>query len=68
MSEHLRTVRQAAEDLCLKERTVRRWVFLRKITFVKIGAAVRIPKKEIDRITRRGTISRLSVEGRRNDQ
>jgi excisionase family DNA binding protein len=50
------TVKQAAEQWNVKERTVRDWVYLRKITFVKVGGCVRIPQSEIDRVIAEGTI------------
>ena len=51
---------KAAERLGLKARTIRRWVFLRKITYVKVGGAVRIPESEVARVIKEGTVLRLA--------
>ncbi len=50
------TVEQAAGQLGLKPSTIRAWVMKRKISYVKIGRAVRIPKEEIERLIRENTI------------
>ena len=51
METSLYTVREAAKLLTLKESTVYRWIFDKKIHPRKIGTrAVRIPQAEIDRI------------------
>jgi len=55
----LRTIDEAAQRLRLKPKTVRRWVFLRKVSYVKVGASVRIPEAEIRRIIEEGTVLRL---------
>ncbi len=57
----LRSVGEVARRLGVKEATVRRWVFLRRITYVKVGSAVRIPEMEIRRIIAEGTKERLPV-------
>ncbi len=59
VADELLTVPEAARLLGVKERTVRRWVLLRRITYVKIGAAVRIPESEIARIIEEGTRPRI---------
>jgi excisionase family DNA binding protein len=56
----LLTVGETAQRLGFKERTIRRWLSLRKITFIKIGTAVRIPEAEIRRIVRKGRVRKLS--------
>jgi excisionase family DNA binding protein len=60
MPDQLRTIDEAAQRLRLKSRTVRRWVFLRKINYVKVVSSVRIPESEICRIIDEGTILRIS--------
>ena len=51
METGLYTVREAARLLTLKESTIYRWIFDRKIQPRKIGTrAVRIPQSEIERI------------------
>jgi len=58
-AEQLLTIPEAALRWRVKERTVRRWLRLRKVTFVKIGSLVRIPEREIDRVICEGTRSSL---------
>ncbi|KGA95203.1 hypothetical protein LptCag_2637 [Leptospirillum ferriphilum] len=49
--ENLFTVKEAAKLLTIKESTVYRWLFDRKIRPVRIGSrSVRIPESEILRI------------------
>ena len=51
MENALYTVREAAKLLTLKESTIYRWIFDKKISPKKIGSrVVRIPQSEIDRI------------------
>lgn len=64
MSPQLRTVEQAAEDLCVSIHTIRAWVASRKIGSVRLGRAVRIPATEIARLVERGTIPALDDRGR----
>ena len=59
MSEMLHTVPETAGRLGVKERTVRRWILLRKIEYIKIGAAVRIPESEINRVIQEGRVRRI---------
>jgi excisionase family DNA binding protein len=55
MTNRLLNVQQAATRLGLKEKTIRQWIALRKIQYIKAGAAVRIEQSEINRIIRSGT-------------
>ena len=64
MSPQLRTVEQAAADLCVSVHTVRAWVATRKIGCVRLGRAIRIPASEIARLVERGTIPALDDRGR----
>ena len=51
METALYTVREAARLLTLKESTVYRWLFDKKIRPVRIGTrAIRISQAEVDRI------------------
>ncbi|MCI0721555.1 MAG: helix-turn-helix domain-containing protein [Acidobacteria bacterium] len=50
----LLTINQTAEALNISPATVRAWRLRGKITIVKIGRAVRIPRSEIKRIIRQG--------------
>ncbi|UOF78516.1 helix-turn-helix domain [Caudoviricetes sp.] len=50
----LLTVREAAKRLGLRTGTIRRKILERRIDYVKIGRAVRIPSKVIDQIIEEG--------------
>lgn len=55
MMETLFTVKEAARLLTLKEATIYRWIFDRKIKPTRIGSrTVRIPEAEINRILTEG--------------
>jgi excisionase family DNA binding protein len=58
MEQKLLTIAEAADRLRVRARTVRRWVSLRKIEYVKAGKSVRIAEEEIGRIVREGTVRR----------
>jgi excisionase family DNA binding protein len=55
----LLTVTQVATRLGLKERTIRRWVQMRRITYVKLGHAVRIPERSLHELVRRRTVQKI---------
>jgi len=59
MVDQLRTIDEVGTRFRLKPRTIRRWIFLRKIEYVKVGASVRIPESEITRIIEEGRVRRL---------
>lgn len=59
MAETLHSVPEAAERLAMRERTIRQWILLRKIDYIKIGGAVRIPDSEIKRIIQEGRVRRI---------
>jgi excisionase family DNA binding protein len=50
------TIEKTAELLGLKPPTVRAWMARRKIGFVRLGRAVRIPAVEIERLILAGTV------------
>jgi excisionase family DNA binding protein len=52
----LETVSQAATELGLSVFTIRAWIAARKILYVRLGRAVRIPRSEISRLVERGTM------------
>jgi excisionase family DNA binding protein len=59
------TVKEAALLLGIKECTVRLWLAQRKLSFVRCGRAVRIPKREIKDFIERNTIpARVPRNGR----
>jgi len=55
-SGRLRTVEQAAADLCVSPHTIRAWIARRKVGCVRLGRAIRISAAEIERLVERGTI------------
>jgi len=55
------TVEEAAKELGLKPSTIRAWILRRRITYVKLNRAVRIPRAEVERIIREGTIPAREV-------
>ena len=59
MTPQLLTVEEAAADLSLSVHTIRAWIAKRKIVFVRVGRAVRVPSTEIARLIERGTIPAL---------
>ena len=64
MAEELLTIPEAARRLGLKQKTIRRWVALRKIEFIKTGErAVRISSGEVSRIIEDGRTPRLRRTG-----
>lgn len=56
MSGNLLNVNEVAHLLGLKPATLRAWILLRKIEFVRVGRAVRIPRKSVDEFIERNTI------------
>ena len=54
----LYTVPEAAEALNMTEAAVRRWIWQRRLTVVKLGSAVRIEEAELARFIRQGVSRR----------
>ena len=52
----LLTLEDTAKMLCLSPKTLRNWVTLRKIPFVKIGKAVRFNARRIEEFIKRREI------------
>jgi excisionase family DNA binding protein len=52
----LLTCAQAGEALGLKEATVRVWIARRKLAFVKLGRAVRVPSEAIEEMIVANTV------------
>ena len=55
-SDTARTVREAAEELGLSPATIRAWIRQRRLGYLRLGRAVRIPASEIRRIVDRGMV------------
>lgn len=61
MQSELLTIREAARRLGLREKSLRRWVSLRKIEYIKAGErAVRISSAEVDRLIESGRVPRIA--------
>jgi len=52
----LRTVQEAASDLCVSVHTVRAWISRRKLGSVRLGRSIRIPSDDIARLVEEGTV------------
>jgi len=50
------TVSQVAQALGLKPATIRAWIAQRKLGYVKLGRAVRVPRTEVERLLREGAV------------
>ncbi len=50
IKERLLRVSEVAEILNMKEQTIRKWIFDRRIAYLKIGKSVRIPVSVINGI------------------
>jgi excisionase family DNA binding protein len=53
------TVREAAAALSLSVHTLRFWIATRRIGYVRLGRAIRIPASECERIINEGTVPAL---------
>lgn len=49
-------VRQAAAELGLSVACVRKWIASRRIGYVRLGRAIRIPSAEIERLLAEGAV------------
>ena len=64
----LLNIAAAAECLGLRPATVRAWVLRRKISYTKVGRAVRIGQSVLDEIIRDGTVpAKQLINGGCND-
>ena len=61
----LMTAPQVAEWLGVKESTIRKWRFLGKIPFLKIGSAIRYDPEVIQRWFKTGECQTLTVDEER---
>lgn len=51
-----RTVEQAAAELNLSRATIRAWIAQRRLGHVRLGRAIRIPAREIQRVLETGYV------------
>ena len=56
------TVKETAEYLNVKQPTIRKWIAERRLSHVKLGRAVRIPRLAIDRFIEENTVPRLPLK------
>ncbi len=54
--QELLKVREAAEGLGLSVACLRAWIAARRITFVRLGRAVRIPRRVLTELIERNTV------------
>lgn len=55
MKDALLTVDEVTDALRIKSKTVRKWIYLGKLQFVKIGRSVRVRRTTIETLIREGT-------------
>ena len=48
----LLTLREASEQLALRESTLRKWVLQRRIAYCKLGRSVRLPAEVVEKMIR----------------
>jgi len=53
------TVKETADELGVKQPTVRKWIAERRLPHVKLGRAVRVPKEAVLAFIRENTIPAL---------
>lgn len=58
MQNELLRINEVAELLTLRPVTVRAWLARRKLSFVRIGRSIRIPRTEVDRVLTEGAVPR----------
>jgi excisionase family DNA binding protein len=61
-TEAAKTVRETAEELGLSPATLRAWIRERRIGYIRLGRAVRVPASEIRRLIERGTVPAIRGE------
>jgi excisionase family DNA binding protein len=52
-----RTVKEAAEELGLSRQTIYAWIAKRRISYVRLGKAIRILPSEIAHVLEAGTVT-----------
>jgi excisionase family DNA binding protein len=56
--QNMLTTQQTADRLGLSQGAVKKMIYRRQITFVKIGRSVRIPENEVDRLIQANVVPR----------
>ena len=57
-SEQLLRIPEVAAQLTLRPVTIRSWLVRRKLSFVRVGRSIRIPRSEVERILSEGMVPR----------
>ena len=65
MSAKLLTTAEFAAAIGMKEATIRQWVWLRKIEYVKLGKSVRFKPETVEKMIVRGTVPVRGGDGER---
>ncbi len=55
------SVREVAGALGLSESTIRSWLAQRRLGFVRLGRAIRIPVEEVERVLAQGSVPAREV-------
>jgi len=50
--QRLLTVREASEQLGLRESTLRKWVLQKRIAYCKLGRSIRLPANVVEKMIR----------------
>jgi len=67
MSDHkLLTIREASNCLGLQESTLRKWILQKRISYCKLGRAVRIPPHVVEEIISEGYREAIATGGGRD--
>lgn len=61
-SMRMLTVAEAAEHLGLRQSTIRAWIAGRRITYVRMGRAIRIPARAVQELIERGTVPAKTLQ------
>ena len=63
-SDQLLRIPEAAELLTLRPVTIRAWLVRRKLSFVRVGRSIRIPRSEVERVLTEGLVARREARPR----
>jgi excisionase family DNA binding protein len=62
LRERPRTVQEAADELGLSVHTIRAWIASRRLSYLRLGRAIRIPAAEIRRVIEESTVPAVKEE------
>jgi excisionase family DNA binding protein len=62
LRERPRTVQEAADELGLSAHTIRAWIASRRLGYLRLGRAIRIPAAEIRRVIEESTVPAVREE------